>query len=47
MAWHRGIELAAVEKIHVITAPTLRLDREPQQSRLFETARRLWPRRCY
>lgn len=43
MARHRGLELAAVE-IHVITAPTLRLDREPQQKRLFETARRLQPR---
>ncbi len=43
MARHRGLDLAAVE-IHVITAPTLRLDREPQQKRLFETARRLQPR---
>ena len=43
MARHRGLDLAAVE-IHVITAPTLRLDREPHRSRLFETARRLRPR---
>jgi hypothetical protein len=43
MARQRALELAAIE-IHVITAPTLRLDREPQQSRLFETARRLRPR---
>jgi hypothetical protein len=43
MARHRRLELAAVD-IHVITAPTLLLDREPQRSRLFETARRLRPR---
>ena len=43
MARHRGLELATVA-IHVITAPTLRLDREPHRSRLFETARRLRPR---
>jgi RecA-family ATPase len=43
MARHRGLELAAVE-MHVITAPTLRLDREPHRARLFETARRLRPR---
>jgi len=43
MARHRGLELAAVE-MHVITAPTLRLDREPHRGRLFETARRLRPR---
>lgn len=43
MAQHRGLELAAVA-IHVITAPTLQLDREPHRSRLFETARRLRPR---
>jgi len=43
MARHRGLDLAAVD-IHVITAPTLLLDREPQRSRLFETARRLRPR---
>jgi hypothetical protein len=43
MAAHRGLELAAVE-VHVITAPTLRLDREPDRGRLFDTARRLRPR---
>jgi RecA-family ATPase len=43
MAQHRGLELAAVE-MHVITAPTLRLDREPHRGRLFDTARRLRPR---
>ncbi|MGE0171097.1 AAA family ATPase [Nocardioides sp.] len=43
MARHRGLELAAVD-VHVITAPTLQLDREPHRSRLFETARRLRPR---
>ena len=43
MARHRGLELGAVE-IHVITSPTLRLDREPHRGRLFETARRLRPR---
>ena len=43
MARHRGLDLDAVE-IHVITAPTLRLDRDPHCARLFETARRLRPR---
>jgi hypothetical protein len=43
MARHRGLELAGVE-IHVITAPSLRLDREPHRQRLLETARRLRPR---
>lgn len=43
MARHRGLDLARVE-IHVITAPTLRLDREPHRTRLFETAHRLRPR---
>jgi AAA domain len=43
MARHRGLNLAAVD-IQVITAPTLLLDREPQRSRLFETAQRLRPR---
>jgi hypothetical protein len=43
MARHRGLELAAVD-IHVITASTLQLDREPHRSCLFETARRLRPR---
>jgi hypothetical protein len=43
MASHRGLQLATVE-VHVITAPTLRLDREPDRGRLFNTARRLRPR---
>lgn len=43
MARHRGIELPTVE-IHVITAPTLRLDLEPHRARLLETAKRLRPR---
>ena len=43
MARHRGIHLDGVE-IHVITAPTLRLDREPHRTGLFETAKRLRPR---
>lgn len=43
MARHRGLDLAAVD-VHVITAPTLQLDREPHRSRLFETARRFRPR---
>jgi hypothetical protein len=43
MARHRGLDLDRVE-IHVITAPTLRLDRDPHRTRLFETARRLRPR---
>jgi hypothetical protein len=43
MACQRGLDLAAVE-IHVITAPALRLDREPHRTQLLETARRLRPR---
>jgi RecA-family ATPase len=43
MARHRDLELARVE-IHVITAPTLRLDREPHRGQLLETARLLRPR---
>lgn len=43
MARQRGLTLAAVD-LHVITAPTLLLDREPHRGRLFETARRLRPR---
>lgn len=43
MARHRGLQLTGVE-IHVITAPSLRLDREPHRQRLLETARRLRPR---
>jgi len=43
MVRHRGLDLDGVE-IHVITAPTLRLDRDPHRSRLFETAKRFRPR---
>jgi len=43
MARQRGLDLAAVE-LYVITAVTLRLDRDPHRTRLFETARRLRPR---
>ena len=43
MARHRGVDLADVE-MHVITAPTLRLDRDPHRTRLLETAKRLRPR---
>jgi len=43
MARHRGLDLDDVQ-IHVITAPTLRLDREPHRSALFDTAQRLRPR---
>jgi hypothetical protein len=43
MARHRGLDLDRVE-IHVITAPTLRLDRDPHRRQLVETARRLRPR---
>lgn len=43
MARHRGLGLAGVE-IHVITAPSLRLDRQPHRNRLLETAKRLQPR---
>lgn len=43
MARHRGLDLARVE-IHVITAPVLRLDRDPDRLRLRETAERLRPR---
>src|SRR5271156_1869752 len=42
MARHRGLDLAAVD-VHVITAPTLRLDRDPHRGRLLETAKRLRP----
>jgi hypothetical protein len=42
-ARHRGLELDAVQ-IHVITVPTLRLDRDPHRGQLFETAKRLRPR---
>jgi hypothetical protein len=43
MARHRGRALTGVD-IHVITAPALRLDREPHRHRLLETARQLRPR---
>ena len=43
MARHRGLDLAQIE-IHVITAPVLRLDREPDRARLSETTKRLRPR---
>jgi RecA-family ATPase len=43
MTRHRGLDLSQVE-IHVITAPVLRLDREPDRARLWETARRLRPK---
>jgi hypothetical protein len=43
MTRHRGLDLAAVE-IHVITAPVLRLDRDRDRTRLWDTAKRLRPR---
>ena len=43
MACHRGLELQRVE-IHVITAPTLRLDRELHRGQLLDAAQRLRPR---
>ncbi|MCO6453952.1 MAG: AAA family ATPase [Pirellulaceae bacterium] len=43
IARHRGLDLDTVE-VHVITAPALRLDRDPHREQLFETARRLRPR---
>jgi len=43
MARHRNLEFDRVE-IHVITAATLRLDRDPHRAKLFETAKRLRPR---
>jgi RecA-family ATPase len=43
MTRHRGLDLAGVE-IHVITAPVLRLDRDRDRTRLWETAKRLQPR---
>ena len=43
MARHRALDLAGVD-IHVITAPTLRLDRDRDRLRLLETTRRLRPR---
>ena len=43
MARHRGLDFARVD-IYVITAPVLRLDRDPDRTRLLETSRRLRPR---
>ena len=43
MARHRGLDLDQV-KIHVITAPVLRLDQDRDRQRLCETTRRLRPR---
>jgi hypothetical protein len=43
MARQRGLELNGVA-IHVITAPSLRLDRPPHRNRLLETAKLLRPR---
>ena len=43
MVRHRGLELAEVD-IHVITAPSLRLDHDSHRGRLLETAKRLRPR---
>jgi hypothetical protein len=43
MARHRGIDVAAVA-VYVITAPVLRLDRDPDRTRLWETTRQLLPR---
>ena len=43
MARQRGLELARIE-LHVITAPTLRLDRELDRTQLREAAQRLRPR---
>ena len=43
MARHRGLALEQVE-LYVITAPTLRLDRDPHRRQLQQTAQRLRPR---
>ena len=43
IARHRQLSLGSVP-MHVITAGSLRLDREPHRSQLLETARRLRPR---
>jgi AAA domain len=43
MARYRGLDLARVE-VHVITAPVLRLDRDRDRARLWETTKRLRPR---
>jgi len=43
IARNRGLQLDSVP-IHVITAPVLRLDRDPHRTQLLETARQLRPR---
>jgi hypothetical protein len=43
MARHRGLDLTRVE-VHVITTPVLRLDRDPDRTRLLQTAARIQPR---
>ena len=43
MARHRGLDLGQVE-IHAITTPVLRLDRDRDRTRLWETTKRLRPR---
>jgi AAA domain len=43
MARHRGLDLAEVD-VHVITAPVLRLDRDPDRTRLLQAIRQLRPR---
>lgn len=43
MARYRGLDLRSVD-LHVITAPTLRLDCDAHRQRLLETAKRLRPR---
>jgi RecA-family ATPase len=43
IARHRGLALDSVP-LHVITAPVLRLDRQPHRAQLRETARQLRPR---
>jgi AAA domain len=43
MARYRGLDLGPLE-LHVITAPLLRLDRERDRARLWETARQLRPK---
>ena len=43
IARHRGVNLDEVP-LHVITAPVLRLDREPHRTQLRETAKQLRPR---
>jgi hypothetical protein len=43
MARYRALDFTSLD-IHVITAPVLRLDRDPHRTRLLETAKRLRPR---